>query len=111
MNPLSWPVVIGTLLIASPALWAAQVSGTLSTDVAFTRLLVCLAVVWAGCSVVSHYARSAVAANEAAERAVRVAAERAERAAAREEAERNAAEADAQGLGADGVGRVETADV
>ncbi|QWF23088.1 hypothetical protein KM427_04985 [Nocardioides sp. LMS-CY] len=66
MSPLSWPVLIGTLLIGSPALYAAQVSGTLSPDVAVVRLLICLGVVWVGCSVVASLVEGAVAANRRA---------------------------------------------
>lgn len=82
MSPLSWPVVIGTLLVGSPALYAAQVSGTLSPDVAVVRLLICLAVVWLACSLVASLTESTVAANERAARA----------AAAAEAAEADAAE-------------------
>jgi hypothetical protein len=64
MSPLSWPVILGTLLVGSPALWAAQVSGTLSADVALVRLAVCLVVVWAGCAVVATLAERTVEANE-----------------------------------------------
>jgi len=64
MSPLSWPVIIGTVLVGSPALWAAQVTGTLSPDVALVRLLVCLVGVWAVCSLVASIAESTVAANE-----------------------------------------------
>ena len=66
MSPLSWPVIIGTVLVGSPALWAAQVTGTLSPDVALVRLLVCLVGVWAVCSLVASIAESTVAANERA---------------------------------------------
>lgn len=66
MSPFSWPVLLGTLLVGSPALWAAQVSGTLSPDVAIIRLLVCMGAVWAGCSLVAGLAAGTVAANEAA---------------------------------------------
>ncbi|MFC7496483.1 MULTISPECIES: hypothetical protein [unclassified Nocardioides] len=86
MSPLSWPVLIGTLLIGSPALYAAQVSGTLSFDVAVVRLLICMAGVWLACSVVASLTEGAVAANKLAaaeaEAAARRAAE-AEEAAAR----------------------------
>ena len=64
MSPLSWPVIIGTVLVGSPALWAAQVTGTLSPDVAVVRLLICLVGVWAVCSLVASIAESTVAANE-----------------------------------------------
>lgn len=66
MSPLSWPVLLGTLLVGSPALYAAQVTGTLSPDVAAVRLLLCAAGVWAVCSVVASLANDAVAANRAA---------------------------------------------
>jgi hypothetical protein len=66
MSPLSLPVVAGTLVVGSPALYAAQVSGTLSPDVALGRLLVCALGVWAVCSFVASLATSAVAINEAA---------------------------------------------
>jgi hypothetical protein len=65
MNPFSWPVLLGTLLVGSPALYAAQVAGTLSPDVALVRLLLCAAGVWAVCSVVASLANDAVAANKA----------------------------------------------
>ncbi|HEU5038099.1 MAG TPA: hypothetical protein VFT70_13915 [Nocardioides sp.] len=66
MHPLSWPVLLGTLLVGSPALYAAQVAGTLSPDVALVRLLLCAAGVWAVCSVVASLTSDALAANEAA---------------------------------------------
>jgi hypothetical protein len=66
MNPFSWPVLAGTLLVGSPALYAAQVAGTLSPDVALLRLLLCAAGVWTVCSVVASLADDAVAANRAA---------------------------------------------
>lgn len=67
MSPFSWPVLVGTLVVGSPALYAAQVAGTLSPDVALLRLLVCALGVWAVCSVVVSLADDALAANEAAE--------------------------------------------
>src|SRR5262245_49944331 len=67
MSPLSWPVLLGTLLVGSPALYAAQVSGTLSPDVALTRLLICLAAVWAACWTVATLAERTVTANRIAE--------------------------------------------
>ena len=66
MSPLSWPVVIGTLVVGSPALYAAQVSGTLSPDVALVRLLICMAGVWLACSVVASLVEGTVAANKLA---------------------------------------------
>jgi hypothetical protein len=66
MSPLSWPVVVGTLVVGSPALYAALGAGTLSTDVALVRMLLCALGVWAVCSVVASLAGRAVATNEAA---------------------------------------------
>jgi hypothetical protein len=66
VNPFSWPVLVGTLLVGSPALYAAQVAGTLSPDVALVRLLLCAAGVWVVCSMVASLATDAVAANKAA---------------------------------------------
>ena len=67
MSPLSWPVMTGTLAVVSPALYAAQVSGTLSLDVALVRLLVCMAGVWLVCTVVASVVEGTVAANKMAE--------------------------------------------
>ena len=67
MSPLSWPVLAGTLVVGSPALYAAQVSGTLSLDVALVRLLICMAGVWLVCSIVASLVEGTVAANKAAE--------------------------------------------
>ena len=75
INPLSWPVVLGTLLVGSPAVYAAQVAGTLSPDVALTRLLVCAAGVWVVVSIVAALTESAVEANKAAAAAEQAAAE------------------------------------
>jgi preprotein translocase subunit SecG len=69
VSPLSWPVLLGTLLVASPALYAAQVSGTLSPDVALVRVLICMAGVWLVCSIVASLVEGAVAANKVAEEA------------------------------------------
>lgn len=66
MSPLSWPVVVGTLVVGSPALYAAQVAGTLSPDVALVRLLVCMGVVWLGLSVLASLTEGAVASNKLA---------------------------------------------
>lgn len=63
MSLLSWPVVLGTLALGSPALWAAQVSGTLSPDVALMRLLVCLGAVWVALSLVATLSEHTIAAN------------------------------------------------
>ena len=69
MSPLSWPVLVGTLAVSSPALYAAQVSGTLSPDVALVRLLICMGGVWLVCSVVASLVEGAVAANKLADAA------------------------------------------
>ena len=66
MSPFSWPVLIGTLAVSSPALYAAQVSGTLSPDVALVRLLICMAGVWLACAVVASLVEGAVASNNMA---------------------------------------------
>jgi hypothetical protein len=65
MSPLSWPVVVGTLAVGSPALYAALASGTLSPDVALVRVLLCAVGVWAVCSLVASLATKAVASNTA----------------------------------------------
>jgi len=67
MSPISWPVVTGTLVIGSPAIYAAQVAGTLSADAALVRLLLCAVGVWAIASMVVSMSSSAVAANQAAQ--------------------------------------------
>jgi len=66
MSPISWPVVTGTLVVGSPAIYAAQVAGTLSVDAALVRLLLCAVGVWAIASMVASLSSSAVAANQAA---------------------------------------------
>lgn len=100
MSPFSWPVVLGTIAVGSPALWAAQVSGTLSPDVALVRLLVCLGGVWAAFSAVAMLSARAVQANDLAEAALAKAA--AEREAAARAAE--SAAADSQDGAGEGVG-------
>ena len=93
MSPLSWPVVTGTLLVGSPAIYAAQVAGTLSVDAAMVRLMLCAVAVWAVCSMFASFSSQAVEAN----RARQAAAERAtrEQAAEKAAAEAKAAAADA----------------
>ncbi|MBA2955761.1 hypothetical protein GON03_15610 [Nocardioides sp. MAH-18] len=103
MSPFSWPVVLGTIVVSSPALWAAQVSGTLSPDVALLRLLVCLGAVWVAFSVVAMLATRTVQANDLAEDALARAAAELEEAAARAAAA-EAAAADAQDGAGEGVG-------
>ena len=61
MNLLSWPVIIGAVVIGSPALWAALVDGTLSTDVALMRVGVCGVAVWIVLSVVASLGSQALA--------------------------------------------------
>lgn len=102
MSPFSWPVVIGTIIVSSPALWAAQVSGTLSADVALMRLLVCLGGVWAALSAVTMLSQRAVQANDLAEAALAKAAAELEEAAARAAAE--AAEGTSDADDRDGAG-------
>ena len=68
MSPLSWPVILGTLVVGSPALYAAQV-GELSPDVAFVRLLICMGAVWLGLSVLASLTEGAVTSNKLADAA------------------------------------------
>ena len=65
MSPFSLPVLAGTAVVGSPALYAALGSDNLSTDVALTRLVVCALGVWGVCSLVAALASKAVATNEA----------------------------------------------
>jgi hypothetical protein len=67
MSPFSTPVVLGTLVVGSPAMYAAY-TGMVDTNTALVRVLVCLVAVWAGCSLVASLAESAVASNRAADR-------------------------------------------
>jgi hypothetical protein len=76
MSPISWPVVTGTLLVGSPAIYAAQVAGTLSVDAAMVRLLLCAVGVWVVCSMFSSFSTQAVEANQAQQRAAELAAAR-----------------------------------
>ncbi|MBZ5737831.1 hypothetical protein [Nocardioides mangrovi] len=68
MSPFSGPVVLGTLVVGSPAMYAAY-TGMLSTNVALVRVLICLVAVWAACSLVASIAQSTVASNNAANNA------------------------------------------
>lgn len=61
MNLLSWPVIIGAVVIGSPALWAALVDGTLSTDVALMRVGVCGVGIWIVLSVIASLGSQALA--------------------------------------------------
>ena len=56
MSPVSWPVVGATLLLGAPAIWAAAVEGTLSPDVAATRVGLCLLAAWAALSLMATLA-------------------------------------------------------
>jgi hypothetical protein len=47
VSPLSMPVLGGAAVVSSPALWRALVEGTTTTEVALTRYLVSVLVVWA----------------------------------------------------------------
>ena len=53
MSPLSWTVLLPAGAIASPALWAAIVDGTMPLDVALTRVLITLVGTWAAMSVLA----------------------------------------------------------
>ena len=75
MSPISWPVVTGTLLVGSPAIYAARVAGTLSVDTALVRLMLCAVGVWAVCSIVVSLSKQAVETNRAQQRATDLAAE------------------------------------
>jgi hypothetical protein len=65
MSPISWPVLTGTLLVGSPAIYAARVAGTLSVDTALVRLMLCAVGVWVVCSMVVSLSTQAVEANQA----------------------------------------------
>jgi hypothetical protein len=92
MSPISWPVVTGTLLVGSPAIYAARVAGTLSVDTAMTRLLLCAVGVWAVCSMFSSLSTQAVEGNRA--RQLEAEREAARETAAQERAAREKAAAD-----------------
>lgn len=59
MTPFSWPVLVGAAVVASPALWAAGVAGTLSPDVALVRVVLCILGIWAALSVIGSLAAGA----------------------------------------------------
>lgn len=63
MTPFSWPVLLGAAVIASPALWAAGVAGTLSPDVALVRVVLCVLGTWAALSVIGSLAAGALEAD------------------------------------------------
>lgn len=56
MSPLSWPVLIGSAVVSSPALWAGMVEGTMPLDVALTRFLIALAASWVAISLAAELA-------------------------------------------------------
>lgn len=102
MSPMSWPVVTGTLVVGSPAIYAARVAGTLSVDTAIMRLLICAVGVWAVCSMFSSFSTQAVEANQARQLEAERAAAR--EAAAQEKAAREKAAAEAAADAADAAG-------
>ena len=61
MNLLSWPVIIGAVVVGSPALWAALVEGTLSLDVALMRVGLCGVGIWVVLSVITSLGSEALA--------------------------------------------------
>lgn len=61
MNLLSWPVIIGAVVVGSPALWAALVEGTLSMDVALMRVGLCGVGIWVVLSVITSLGSEALA--------------------------------------------------
>ena len=65
MNLLSWPVIIGAVVIGSPALWSAFVDGTLSTDVALMRVGICGVGIWLVMSVFASLGSQALASSRA----------------------------------------------
>ena len=67
MNLLSWPVIIGAVVIGSPALWAALDDGTLSTDVALMRVGLCGVGIWIVLSVVTSLGSEALASTRRAQ--------------------------------------------
>ncbi|MGZ4448595.1 MAG: hypothetical protein ACXVWZ_00895 [Nocardioides sp.] len=62
MSPLSWPVLGASLLVASPALYAWLVEGTVSVDTAFVRLAIVAGGAWAVLSVAASLTTDALAA-------------------------------------------------
>jgi hypothetical protein len=56
MSPLSPAVLGGAAVVASPALWAGLVDGTMPLDVALTRYLIAIGICWAVISVVVELA-------------------------------------------------------
>ena len=63
MTPFSWPVLLGAAVVASPALWAAGVAGTLSPDVALERVVLCILGTWVAVSVIASLAAGALEAD------------------------------------------------
>ena len=56
MSPLSPVVLGGAAVVASPALWAGVVDGTMPLDVALTRYLIAIGICWAVLSIVVELA-------------------------------------------------------
>lgn len=56
MSPLSGAVLIGSAVVASPALWASLVDQTMPLDVGLTRYLIALVICWVAISVVAELA-------------------------------------------------------
>ena len=56
MSPLSPAVLGGAAVVASPALWAGVVDGTMPLDVALTRYLIAIGICWAVISIVVELA-------------------------------------------------------
>jgi len=53
MSPLSAPVLVGAAVVASPALWAAMVEGSMTAETALVRYLVCVGLCWAAFAVLA----------------------------------------------------------
>ena len=56
MSPLSPAVLGGAAVVASPALWAGVVDGSMPLDVALTRYLIAIGICWAVLSVIVELA-------------------------------------------------------
>jgi hypothetical protein len=56
VSPLSPAVLGGAAIVASPALWAGVVDGTMPLDVALTRYLIAVGICWALISIVAELA-------------------------------------------------------
>ena len=56
MSPLSPGVLGGAAVVASPALWAGLVDGSMPLDVALTRYLIAVGICWVVLSIVAELA-------------------------------------------------------